>query len=168
MINIDFFKKIRFNRCELLLNETESYYLYSKFHDLIALNESKDKVFSKTNIAKILEEFCNISETRYFERKDIEYISNYYIDMIKEEIGRGRESKLGDQITPSKVIYKLSGWDIDDAASTIKGSATGTEVATDSVAFIKSGVAEESIEVDDPDAAHVYLKNVEVNVISKI
>ena len=50
MINIDFFKKIRFNRCELLLNETESYYLYSKFHDLIVLNESKDKVFSKTNI----------------------------------------------------------------------------------------------------------------------
>ena len=35
MINLDFFKKLRFNRCEIVLNESEAYYLYSKFHNLM-------------------------------------------------------------------------------------------------------------------------------------
>lgn len=168
MLNIDFFKKIRFNRCEITLNESESYYLYSKFHNLILLSESNKSIFSKKNIKVILKDFCNISETRYFSIDDIDYISNYYSQMLKEEIGRGRESKLGDQINSRKVIYKYTDYDIDDAASTIKGNASNTEKAADSVAFIKKGTAEYDIEVDDPDSAHVFLKNVEVNVISKI
>ena len=168
MINIDFFKKIRFNRCEITLNESESYYLYSKFHSLILLSESNKNILSKKNIKSILNDFCNISETRYFGKNDIDYISNYYSQMLKEEIGRGRESRLGSQITPGKIIYKYTDYDIDDAASTIRGSASNTEKASDSVAFLKKGKAEYDVEVDDPDAAHVFLKNVEASVISKI
>ena len=68
--------------------------------------------------------------------------------MIKEEIGRGRESKLGDQIDSSDIIYKLTGYDVDDAAHTIKGNATGTENAVDTVAFTKKGNTEFDVEVD--------------------
>ena len=168
MLNIDFFKTIRFNRCEITLNESESYYLYSKFHNLILLSESNKSIFSKKNIKVILKDFCNISETRYFSIDDIDYISNYYSQMLKEELGRGRESNLGDKINSRRVIYKYTGIDIDDSASTIRGNASNTENATDSVAFIKKGTAEHETEVDDPDSAHVFLKNVEVNVISKI
>ena len=168
MINLDFFKKLRFNRCEIVLNESEAYYLYSKFHNLILIKENKKGVFSKKNIKSILKEFCKISETRYFSENDIDYISNYYSEMLKEEIGRGRESKLGDQIDSGKIIYKLTGYDIDDAAHTIKGNSSETENAVDTVAFIKKGNTEVDKEVDDPDAAHVFLKNVEVNVINKI
>ena len=88
--------------------------------------------------------------------------------MLKEEIGRGRESRLGSQITPGKIIYKYTDYDIDDAAYTIRGSASNTEKASDSVAFLKKGKAEYDVEVDDPDAAHVVLKNVEAIVVSKI
>ena len=168
MINIDFFKKIRFNRCEIFLNESESYYLYSKFHNLILLSESNKSIFSKKNIKKIFKDFCNISETRYYSLNDIDYIVNYYSHMLKEEIGRGRESSLGNQITAKKVIYKHTKYDVDDAAYTIRGNASNTERSADSVAFIKKDTAEHDVIVDDPDAAHVFLKNVEASVISKI
>jgi len=168
MINIDFFKKIRFNRCEILLSESESYFLYSKFCDSIILKENKINSFSKQNIKKILLEFYNNSGTRYFKKSDLDYVTNYYFDMIKEEIGRGRASEISPQINSRRVIYNHTGIDTDDAASTIRGSATGTEHAKDSVAFINRGETEADIEVDDPDAAHVFLKNVEANVISKI
>ena len=126
------------------------------------------KIDSSKTIKSILKEFCKISETRYFSENDIDYISNYYSEMLKEEIGRGRESKLGDQIDSGKIIYKLTGYDIDDAAYTIKGNSSETENAVDTVAFTKKGNTEFDVEVDDPDAAHVFLKNIEVNVINKI
>jgi len=168
MINLDFFSKIRFNRCEIVLSESESYFLYSKFRDSIILRENKVYYFSKDNIKKILLEFYNSSSTRYFSKNDLDYITNYYFEMINEEIGRGRASEISPQINARRVIYKHTGIDTDDAASTIRGSATGTEHAKDSVAFINRGETESDVEVDDPDAAHVFLKNVEANVISKI
>lgn len=168
MINISFFKKIRFNRCEITLNESEAYYLYSRFHKLILINESNKGIFSLDNIKLILKDFSKISETRYFNERNVDYITNYYSQMIKEELGRGRESKLGSQITAKKVIYKHTKYDVDDAAFTIRGNASNTEKSADSVAFIKKDNAEHDVIVDDPDAAHVFLKNVEASVISKI
>tara|TARA_B100000123_G_C25637614_1_gene387316 strand:- start:197 stop:724 length:528 start_codon:yes stop_codon:yes gene_type:complete len=175
MINLDFFKKLRFNRCEIVLNESEAYYLYSKFHNLVLIKESRKGIFSKKNIKSILREFCKISETRYFGENDIDYISNYYSEMLKEEIGRGvasksrgLESSINDQTDSEDIIYRYTGKYVDDAANTFKGSSTNTETAADSVAFLKKGNVEHDVEVDDPDAAHVFLKNVEVNVINKI
>lgn len=168
MIDLNFFKKIRFNRCEILLNESEAYFLYSKFYDILTLTENRKNNITKKNVKKILKEFSNVTETRYFCNENIDYISNYYYNMLKEEIGRGRESKLGDQINSRKIIYKHTDYDLDDAAFTIKGNASNTEHSVDTVAFIKKGNVELDVEVDDPDSAHVFLKNVESRVISKL
>jgi len=173
MLNIDFFKKIRFNRCEITLNESESYYLYSKFHNLILLSESKKNIFSKKNIKIILKDFCNISETRYFGLNDIDYISNYYSQMLKEArsqstVARGLESSINKQVDPEHIIKHYEGSIVDDAAAAYKGRSTNTTNAVDSVAFVKKGVEIASVEVENPDDAHVYLKKVEQKVINKI
>jgi hypothetical protein len=175
MININFFKKIRFNRCEIFLNESEAYYLYSRFHNLILLSESRKNIFSNKNIKKILKDFYNINETRYYSLNDIDYIVNYYSHMLKEEVGRtkssasrGLSSSINDQIDSEDIIYRYTGNTVDDAAYAIQGSSTNTEKASDSVSFIKKGKTELNVAVDDPDSAHVFLKNIEANVISKI
>ena len=175
MINIDFFKKIRFNRCEIFLNESESYYLYSRFHNLILLSESNKNIFSKKNIIKILKDFNNVNETRYYSLNDVDYIANYYSNMLKEEIGRtkssasrGLSSSINDQIGSEDIIYRYTGHNVDDNANAIQGISTNTEKASDSVLFTKKGEEGINVVVDDPDAAHVLLKNAEVNVINKI
>ena len=157
MLNRDFFKKINFNRCEILLSEAESYFLYSKFKKLIVLNESKN-IFSKENISKILIEFCKTSSKRYFSESDVKYLSKYYESMIKEEIGRGRENQT-KKVDPNRVIEFMTGLNAEQGVNHVEGN--------DNIVFLKGEEPVKEVDVDSPDEAHVYLKNVESKAMSK-
>jgi hypothetical protein len=163
MIDLNFFKKIRFNRCEILLSESESYYLYSKFHNYIVLNENKSNAFKKQNIKNILNDFCEVNETRYFKKEDINYLTNYYFNMINEEIGRGRESAIKDPISGNDVfeIYTDGDLNTENCVDNFEGSDVFSVTS-------KASKKKKNIKVDSPDAAHVMLKNLEVNVVKKL
>ena len=157
MLNRDFFKKIRFNRCEMLLSESETYFLYSRFKKLILLSESKNRIFSKSNVSKVLLDFCRSTNKRYFLESDVKYIANYYINSLKEEIGRGREGGF-DQISNHTII--------EDEIGITPEEGVNAHEESESIVFLDGDEAVSEVNVDNPDAAHVYMTNLKTTVIA--
>lgn len=165
MINLETFKKININRCIIMLNESESYYLYSKFNNIVINNRITESNL-QNHLYNLVSDFYQLNENRYFKEKDLIKVTNYFtkkilkkINRLDEEIGRGRQGEIGDQVSNNKVVNYHSG------VSVAKGVDTFGEK---DIMFIEDEEGnEKTIKVDDPDHANVVASQMKVKSISK-
>jgi len=165
MINLDTFKKININRCVIMLNESESYYLYSKFSNLV-LNNKITESNLQYYLHDLISDFYNLNENRYFQEKDLRKVSSYFtnkilnkINRINEEIGRGRQGEIGDQVSNNKVVNYHTGVSVEKGVDTF---------GEKDIMFIEDEEGNQrTVKVDDPDHANVVASQMKVKSISK-
>ena len=165
MINLDTFKKININRCVIMLNESESYYLYSKFSNLV-LNNKITESNLQYYLHDLISDFYNLNENRYFQEKDLKKVSSYFtnkilnkINRINEEIGRGRQGEIGDQVSNNKVVNYHTGVSVEKGVDTF---------GEKDIMFIEDEEGNQrTVKVDDPDHANVVTSQMKVKSISK-
>lgn len=163
MINTETFKKIQINRCEILLSESESLFLYDTFTKKM-LNESKST--RQIDFLKIiLFEFLEKSSTRYFKEKDIDEVAMYYLEKINENRGQqnvGAKLSGSDSgvITPDSVLDFHTGYNTEHVANTF-------DEKENLMIFDEEGEVACSKEVESPDQSHVAMRQIQINAITK-
>ena len=165
MINLETFKKINVNRCEIMLNESESYYLYSKFSNLVLNNKITEGNLQK-HLDNLIYDFYHLNENRYFQEKDLKKVSSYFtnkilkkINRLDEEIGRGRQGEIGDQVSHNKVSNYYSGVSVEKGVDTF---------GEKDIMFIEDEEGnQKTLKIDDPDHANVVSSQMKVKSISK-
>jgi len=158
MININTFSKFTVNRCQVLLNESESYFIYSKFCNMLDHHIiTEDNL--QCHIENILKEFYYSCNNRYFKKKNIKNISKYYTNKIlKEEIGRGRESGF-NPVTADKVANFYGDVEFE------KGVDTWGE---EEIAYVEDDKGNEKVlKIDSPDHASVIVNQIKIKSITK-
>jgi hypothetical protein len=163
MISTETFKTIRINRCEILLSESESLFLYNMFTKKI-LNESKS-TRQIDFLKNILFEFLEKNPTRYFKEKDIGEVAMYYLEKINENRGQqnvGAKLSGSDSgvITPDNVLDYHTDYNIEHVANTFNETE-------DLMVFDEDGEVACSKEVESPDQSHVAIRQIQVNAITK-
>ena len=158
MINKDTFRTFSINRCKVMLNEAEALFLFEKFCYLVHNTRLTEKNLQE-NIRNILKEFHDSSENRYFRYKNLNEVSSYYTSLIKEEIGRGRESRISDPVSSNKVANFYGNVDVE------KGVDTFGE--KDILYVTDSEGNERQFQVDDPDHSSVILNQIKLKAIVK-
>jgi len=158
MINVNTFSRFTVDRCQVLLNESESYFIYSKFCNVIGNNIITENNL-QFHIENILKEFYYICDNRYFNKKNIKNISKYYTNKIlNEELGRGRESGF-DPITADKVANFYGDVDFE------KGVDTWGE---EEIAYLEDDEGNEKVlKIDSPDHATVVINQIKLKSITK-
>jgi len=158
MISKHTFKTFSINRCRIMLTEAESLFLFEKFCELI-YNSKLTEENLQGNIKNILKEFHNSTENRYFSYKNLNDVSFYYSNLIKEEIGRGRESKISDPVSSHKVAKFYGNIDITKGVDTF-----GEE---DILYVMDDEGNEKQFKVDNPDHSSVILNQIKHKAIVK-
>ena len=158
MINKDTFKTFSINRCKVMLTEAEALFLFEKFCQLIYNTKITEKNL-QGNIKNILKEFHNSTENRYFSYESLNDVSYYYSNLIKEEIGRGRESAISDPVSSNKVANFYGKVNVTKGVDTF-GEKDILYVADDEG-------NEQQFKVDDPDHSAVILNQIKIKSIAK-
>jgi len=163
MISENYFNRLSFNRCSILLKEHESFFIYNKF--ISKLNRKKiDESNLKNIIADCLYEFYEGMESRYFSQSKIPEISSNLSreilkNILKEEIGRGRESSLADQITSQKVSKKNGNVYVEKGVDTF---------GENEIMYIEDEFGKKrTAKVDSPDHAAVVSSQIKIKTITK-
>lgn len=164
MISLETFKTISIDRCTILLNEVEAYYIYSKFIDKV-YNTKVSKENLQKSMFNIVKDFQLTTENKYFSNKDVSEVSKFFTERIiyslaflNEEIGRGRESGF-DQITHNKVLSYNNDIYIEKGADTF---------GEKDIMYLEDEEGnKKTLTVDDTDHASVVLSQIKVKAITK-
>jgi len=137
-----------------------------RFFSIIIFNFYKYKKYisevencGESNFYNILKEFYSNCNNRYFKEKNIKNISRYYTNKIlKEEIGRGRESGF-DPVTADKVANFYGDVEFE------KGVDTWGE---EEIAYVEDDKGNEKVlKIDSPDHASVIVNQIKIKSITK-
>lgn len=163
MIKENYFDRLTFNRCSILLKEHESFFIYNRFLSKL----SKEKI-NESNLKNIITdclcEFYESMDSRYFSQSKIPEISDNLSrkilkNILKEEIGRGRESSLADQITSQKVSKKNGNVYVEKGVDTF---------GENEIMYIEDEFGKKrTAKVDSPDHAAVVSSQIKIKTITK-
>ena len=163
MIKNNYFDRLNLNRCSILLKEHESFFIYNRLLSKLK-TQRIDENNLKNTISDCLYEFYEGMENRYFSRKNIPKISENLSkkilkNILSEEIGRGRESSLSDQITPQKVSKKNGNVYIEKGVDTF---------GDNEIMYIEDEEGKKiTAKVDSPDHAAVVASQIKLTTITK-
>lgn len=164
MDNLDFLNTICVKRCEIILSESESFYLKTLFRNRL-LNESK-QTKQIDFFVKIVREFYDKSKIRYFREEDIEEVSKYFLKKLNEN--RGTQTSKASLHTSSDVGNINSDKVLDFHTDVNVEHVADTFSETDEVVFYDdNGEVITKRTVSSPDEAHVAMKQIEVSAITK-